>query len=58
MNPKKPKKRTDKSISVMTEIKNVTERINHITMTVKIDGTKKFSVETGSLVTKKPPDKK
>ena len=49
---------TDTSINIKTEIKHLTDRRNHITMTLKIDGTEKeFIVDTGSPVTILPSDK-
>ena len=49
---------TDKSINLITEIKHLTDRRNHITMTIKNDGTeKKIIIDTGSPVTIIPPEK-
>ena len=49
---------TDKSLNIITELKYVTDRKNHKTMTKKINGTEKeLIVDTGSLVLILPPDK-
>ena len=49
---------TDGSIKTITEIKPLTDRKNHITMTIKNDGTEKeFIVDIGSPVIRIPPDK-
>ena len=49
---------TDKSISILTEKKHVTDWRNHITIKKRIEGTKKeFIVDTGSPVTITPPEK-
>ena len=43
---------TDKSIKILTEIKHIADRTNHIIMTLKINATeKKFIADTGSPVT-------
>ena len=49
---------TDRSINIITEKKQLTDRRNNVTMAIRIDGTaKEFMVDTGSLVTIIPPDK-
>ena len=49
---------TDRSINIITEIKQLTDRRNYITITIRNDGTEKeFIVDTGSPVTIIPPDK-
>ena len=49
---------TDRSINIVTKIEHLTDRINYITMTIRIGGTKKeFIVNTGSPITITTPDK-
>ena len=49
---------TDRSAKILNEIKHLTDRRNHITMTIRFDGTKKkFTIDTESPVTITAPDK-